>query len=164
MVDNSCDNNINKRSKKIIMGLTKFLLSIAMVVLFSIAILNYATDFGSDNNIAYSVGNDSEISTAKTNLESQTRSYALQVNSTSQAFQEQKIESGDETTQTGGTIKSLSSYYSSTKEILNLVRVKIFGGEDGSSGFGIMITAVTTMLVIFIILLVWKTWAGKNPE
>ena len=68
------------------MGQIKFIGSILMAALFSIAIMSYAINFGADNNTAFNLSDDGVISDANTNLKDDIQTYKLQTNSSLKAL------------------------------------------------------------------------------
>ena len=143
------------------MGQIKFIASIFMIVLFTIAIVSYVSNFGDDNSAVVNLRNESRLSDSA--LQSDLDTFRLTVNSTSKAFSESTIEAGDENIKTGGVFKTVNTMYDSVKRILGMGSSVIFGNEQGA-GPGIVITALGTFLVILAILYAWKTWAGKTPD
>ena len=144
------------------MGQIKLIASFMLITLFSIAIISYTTNFTRENETPFNFSNENRLSDS--DLESGANIFFVQVNSSSQAFSESTIESGDETSTTGGVFKALTGTFTSVKDILSMGKTVIFGDEQGLTGPGIVLTALGTFLAVLIILYTWKTWAGKSPD
>lgn len=146
-------------------GQIKFIAGLLMIIIFTIAIVSYVIDFGSDNDVAITLSDDPEISTFSSNLKKNVTVLRKDINSSSSALFKSTIESGDETTTTGGQFKgSVLSAPKMVYSIIKIINQKIFGGESGTSKFGIVFTALTAFLAFVFILYLWKTWVGKNPD
>ena len=144
------------------MGEIKFISGLLMIALFTIAIVGYTTNFGIDNNAPVNLNQDSEFGLLKSNLSSDLETFKTQSNSSSIAFFSSEVTSGDETTRTGGAFKiGLGQLIGSTKKIMNLGYSKIFGNDVG---FGIFLTAITSLFVYIGFRYIWKTWKGGNPD
>jgi len=144
------------------MGQIQFTISLILIGLFAIAILGFAIGFAGDNDAAVDISDDPEISDLYTDTtsdvsdfrQSSEDSYASIINST--------IESGDETTASGGQFKiTPTNALGVVKSILKTGYIKIFGNDEG---FGIFLTAFFAILLFIIGLLIWKTWAGRMPD
>lgn len=146
------------------MGLVKLIGSFILIAIFAIAITSYAVNFGEDNNTSMNLSEDSDMSSIKNLIESNLVDFKGQSNSSSSSFQKSKIESGDDNVATGGFFKTITGPIEAVKSTLSLGNKKIFGSEQGNSQFGIILTVFSSFLVVLWILLIWKTWAGKNPE
>jgi len=148
------------------MGLIKWIGTFTMLAVFALSIITYVTYFGDDNNAYIRLSNDSRISTPSSEIQSQLNIQKIQVEESSKAFTNATIESGDETTTTGGVFKAIRGVYNSGKTTLNMTSSVLFGGkgQEGRLNPGIILTALGTFFVVVTILLIWKTWAGKNPE
>ena len=146
------------------MGQIKFMGSMVMAFLFAIAIMGYATNFGIDNNVPILFENDTDLNNAKSSIENSAVTYTTQTNSSTKALYESTIAAGDRTTVTGGQFKGgVSGAYEGIKTIITLGFKKIFGSDQDSSGFGIILTTLTAFLTFVLSMYVWKTWRG-NPD
>jgi len=143
------------------MGLIKTIISLGMILLFSIAILTYVGDFGTDNDARIKLSQDSNLTNINNRLITEGGDYRDTTASVQASFSESTIEAGDETSRTGGVFKQLSTVYDSFKIILNGGQKTIFGND---SSFGLVFTLLSSFMLIIIILYSWKAWAGKNPD
>jgi hypothetical protein len=144
------------------MGQIQLIGSFFMIAIFAIAIISYTSNFADENDVAIDIADDIRVTDSI--LESEIDSVRLQTNSSGQAFSDSTIESGDETSTTGGVFKALSGTFTSVGKILTMGKNVIFGDEQGISGPGIALTALGTFMATLIILYTWKTWAGKSPD
>lgn len=144
------------------MGQIQFTISLIMIGLFTVAVIGFAISFATDNNAPVNIADDPEISGLYTDTkssvsdfrESSESSYASIINST--------IESGDETTASGGQFKITPvNSLAVARVIMKTGYTKIFGTD---SGFGIFLTTFFAILLFIIGLLIWKTWAGRTPD
>jgi len=144
------------------MGEIKFIGALLLIVVFAIAVVGYTINFADDNNAVISLEDDSEFSSLDTTLDTGVTSFSSDSNSSSKAFAESTIASGDETTVTGGQFKvGFGSLFTAVKGTFTTIRSKIFGG---STALGIFLTALSGFLVYMGFRYVWKTWKGGNPD
>jgi len=144
------------------MGQIKFFTSLVLGILFSIAIIGFAINFGDDNNAAVKLSEDPDFVTINTDLTGNLSTFESDVGSASDSFFEAQLQSDDETTRTGGQFKvgigSLTTMFGS---ILKGGYKKIFGSD---TGFGIFLTALTSLLLYIGVMYGIKAWWGKNPD
>jgi len=144
------------------MGLIKFLGGTLMIMLFAFAVLSYTIGYGNDNNVAVNIGDDKEISGLQTNLESNSGSFLIDINSSLGAFAKSEIGSGEEIDRKGGQFKAQTrSPFDATKNIIDIGFVKIFGRD---TGFGIILTTFIAFIGAVSLLYIMKAWVGKNPD
>ena len=144
------------------MGLIKYIGSTLLVTLFAIAIISYTQGFASDNSAPINLNDDSRISA--TNLKSDITNLNVQANSSSSSYTEGTAEAGDQSEESGGTFKVLTSTYGSMKRVLGLGEEVIFGGDQSSSSPGLVITALGSFLLVVWVLYNYKAWRGKDPD
>lgn len=150
------------------MGQLKFLGSIFMLMVFTIAIIGYATNFGIDNDSGTKIDDlDDDFTNLNTNITSEITNSRLEVDSSSEGFFESSFPpssdaSIDVTSVTGGQFKTIvTAPISAVKTILGSINKNIFGK---STEFGIVLVALISFLIITGILYIWKTWKGGNPN
>jgi hypothetical protein len=147
------------------MGQIKLWGALLMITLFALAIINFSVGFGNDNNVAISVDDDAEISTSQSDLGSDVQTFTSGTEDTSGVLQNSTISPGDETLDRTGQFEGgITGAFNGVKNVLAIINNKIFGGEQGNSGFGILITALVSFLTLIIGLYAWKTLAGTNPD
>jgi|TARA_Y100000034_G_scaffold90701_1_gene109301 hypothetical protein len=132
-----------------------------MIGLFTIAIIGFATNFAIDNNSEVSVLDDPEFSTLNNSVSTNVGSFRGASESTYQSIIESSIEQADTTPSGGQFAITPTSSVAVTKNILEVGYIKIFGNGEG---FGIFITTFLGLITFIFGLLIWKTWAGRNPE
>ena len=144
------------------MGQIQWTISLVLIGLFSIAIIGFALNFALDNNAAVKISNDPEISGLYSDSVSgiegfndgSSDSYASIINSS--------IEAEGTTTQSVGQFAiTPANVVGVTTNILRVGYRKIFGSGEG---FGLFITTFLGLIVFITGLLLWKTWAGRNPD
>lgn len=142
------------------MGLIKYLVALAFIGLFSIAIISYVTNYTTENSSNITLGN--EFSQTSTRLKSGFDSFETDANSSSGFFEKSSIKSGDENVEGGSFIKvPRRQLYTNTKNIMNLTNSQIFGNDVS---FGIVTTLIISLLATILVLYAWKTWKGGNPD
>jgi len=142
------------------MGSIKFFTSIVMVALFSLAIVIYGINFAEDNGSAISLSNDSYYSTYENQISYNLTNLDLQTENSSNTFMATTQDQGDQSASSGGQFKGgISATLRLMYTILDNSYKKIFG-ED-SSGFGIFLTAITSILGFMAIAYAWKYWKGS---
>ncbi len=144
------------------MGQIKFITSMVMITLFTIAIVSYTINFGNDNEAIVKLGDDPEFSSLSSSLDSDIISYKTTTNSSATSIFQTKIESQEVTTTTGNTIQQIGTIFGSFKTIAGTITNKLLGGKG--SEFGIIMTGFITLMSIIGILFAWKTWIGRNPD
>ena len=92
------------------MGQIKFITSMMLITLFTIAIVTYTINFGNDNDAVIKLGDDSEFSSLKSNLDSDVVTYKTTTNQSAKSIFQTKIESQEVTTTTGNTDIATVSY------------------------------------------------------
>lgn len=144
------------------MGEIKFFTSLVLIVVFTLAVVGYAVNFGADNNSAVQISDDPTMSSIAGNLKTDVSSLSEDMDSASTGFFNTKIEAGDETTRTGGQFKlGVTNMVTTFKSILSVIKEKIFGGSEA---LGYFITVLGGVVVFISIRYIWKTWKGGNPD
>ena len=146
------------------MGQIKFVGAMVLTALFAIAIVSFLVGFAADNDAIIDINDESEVSSLRSNVQSNIVTFKNEANSTSKALFESEINPDEETTRTGGQFKgSVSGAFGAVKNILSLGNKYIFEDEEGNSGFGIITTALISFLTFALGLYIWKAWKG-NPD
>lgn len=144
------------------MGHVKFISGILMTALFIMAILMFSFNFAIDNNSPINLQNDTDYVIMNTELSQNLSQFTTDSASSSETLASSTLASGDTATATGGQFKvsfgtSMNMVYSALKGGYK----KIFGSD---TGFGIFLTALTSLLVYLGALYIYKAWIGSNPE
>ena len=143
------------------MGLKQFLVGFALVLLFTVAIINFATWFAIDNNAPVSLADDSELSLIETGADSRAISYNIEVNKSLEAFQKSEITDESETTRTGAFFKLKPQSLEAFEEILRVGYKKLFGT---GSAFSIILMTILGLIGVVFGMLIWKAWKGGQVE
>lgn len=134
-----------------------------MLVIFSIAVLSFGMQFGTDNNAYTLLINDSDFDTIKDDLTQNQTAFKSNTDESVDALLESTIEGGDEVQRTGGQFKvTFSTIVTMVTSTLTGGFQKIFGSDV--SGFGIVLTLFLGLLTYIGALYVYKAWVGKNPD
>lgn len=151
------------------MGQNQLLISLGLIMIFGIAMVSFAYNFGVENSAAVRALNDTDqfgntLSTYKTNVETQTTIFSTTANSTQESFS--KTPTTGETdvgvlVGIGNFISSLTAPITGLWAMFTLTSKTIFGGD---SQFQVIFNVIGGIVVIIAILFVWKTLKGGNPE
>jgi len=136
-------------------------ISLVFVVMFSIAIIGFAVSFAEDNNSAISISDDQDITI---NAYTSTKTNASQMSADSQSTYESliqsKVEEGSDVVKTPESFTlSWNNVFGSFKNIINIPKKAIFGGD---TQFGIFFQAFMGIILFLSALYIIKTWRG-NP-
>ena len=82
------------------MGQIQYTAGLLMILVFTVAIISYATNFGTDNDAAQQLSTDLQTDTEGSQLKSDIRTYKSSADTSIAVFQNSTISSGDETTRT----------------------------------------------------------------
>ena len=144
------------------MGQIQFTIALIMIGLFTIAVLGFAINFASDNEVYVDISDDEQISNLYTGSTSNVSEFTSASEDTYKSIINSTISSGDETTVGGGQFKiTPASSVGVTRNILRVGYSRIFGHD---SGFAIFLIAFLSIITFIIALLICKTWAGKMPD
>jgi len=142
------------------MGLAKITMALMMVALFSIALVTFAINYGIDNNAQINLGQDDEFVASQSELRSNVEVFYSDVNISNDAFQSSTISSQTEASEGGTQFKvTPTNSLSMFKNALKTSFTKIFGSD---SGFGILLTALISIVGFLVGLYAWRAWKG-NP-
>lgn len=143
------------------MGQISFTISLIMIALFTIAIIGFAVNFATDNDAAIRLQDDPELSSLDTATKTDLSTLRGKSEDTYQSIVESSIETGGETTTSGGQFALTPlTILSVLENILTTGYTRIFGGEGN---FSIFLYTFLGMITFIIGLYVWKTWRG-NPD
>ena len=144
------------------MGEIKFISGLVMFAIFSLGIIAYAIGFGVENDATINLNEDQEFNSLDLNIQSNLTSYRSDAESGSISLMTSKIEAGGDNMETGQAFKvGIVPMVNTFKAISRTIKGKLFGG---SAAFGIIITALISLLVYTGIRYIWKTWKGGNPD
>jgi hypothetical protein len=143
------------------MGEIKFVGSLLMFAVFGLSLLMFGIGFGEDNNTSFNIGDSEGWNTTRDSVNSNLTQFHTDVISSSESFYKSEIQEG-ETVKTGGQFKlGPATALSTTTTFLGQGFRSIFGNN---SAFGVVLTALLSFLGFVLVLYIWKTWAGRNPN
>jgi len=145
------------------MGQIKFIGSLLLISLFTLAIMNYAINFGTDNDAVVNLDQETKVSNAKSSVEGEVKNFSVKVvSNSSKSFSENTQDPGDEIIGGGGTFKNLFlNPLAAVRSIFGLANDKIFGGNKA---LAIIPTALVAFLSVVALMYIYKTIFGKNPD
>jgi len=145
------------------MGQIKFITSIILIGLFSIAIVTFAINFGYDNDTSINLADDSDFVGIRDSVEGNvSTTFFSDVNISSEAMYESTISTQTEATEGGTSFKvGPGTALIVAKDVTKAGFTKIFGSD---SGFRIFFTALGALLGYISIMYIYKAWAGRNPD
>jgi len=144
------------------MGQIKFISSLLFILLFTISVVSYSIDFGTDNNASVRLSNDSDFVNLNSNIQSNFNTYRENINDSSTSFFRSSIKKTEETITTGNSFNGgVSTLLTSLKLIFSTGKTKIFGGNNS---FGIYFTVFSAFLAFVGLVYLFKTWKGGNPD
>ncbi|KKL61883.1 hypothetical protein LCGC14_2190840 [marine sediment metagenome] len=161
MVDHSCYNNINEGGEERVMGQAKLVLSIIFITLFTIAIVSYVTIWAGDNNAAISLGDSDSFTTLNTSLQGDVAVFVTDVNDTSEGFTKSTTEAASDTLKSPSVFQNLRSSARTVGGILGLMRYEIFGNNPA---FMIVLSTISGFMIFIMVLYIWKTFKGGDPD
>ena len=144
------------------MGQIQWTITLVLIGLFTIAIIGFSMNFAADNNAAVNLADDPELSLLSTKITNNISSFKTDSQSTYTSIINSSIGEEGQTTQSAGQFSiTPANVIGVVKSILKTGYIKIFGNGDG---FGIFITTFIGLIIFITGLLIWKTWAGRNPD
>ncbi len=143
------------------MGQLKFVLSMFMIGLFTIALIGFAINFAEDNDAVISLADDSDMVSLRTDTKSEMDTTSKSAESSFNSLVGSSVEQG-ETLESGGAISlTIKNIYPVTENIIRIGFVRIFGAE---SQFNVFLTAFIGILLVIGTMYFIKTWLGRNPD
>lgn len=144
------------------MGYIQFLTSLVMIGLFGFALITFVGNVGVENDASVLLSDDSAFATYSGKQSSNLSAFRGDADSSVLAFSKTNAEGGDEVSESGQQFKVTSSNaLGLAKNTLGLAYTKVFG--EGSQ-FSVVLTAILSLMVTIIGLLLYKAWFGRNPE
>jgi len=144
------------------MGQTTWIVSLITIGLFAVAILSFAVNFGIDNNAPVNIQDDPQLSGLSNSLNNNLSNLRSDSQNTITGLLNSSIAESGQTTQTAGQFSI--TYSNSIGVVTNILRTgyyEIFGTENG---FSIFLTTFLSIIGFITAMLLWKTWAGRNPD
>lgn len=145
------------------MGQINYTISIVLFVLFALSLVVFVTQFSIENNAYVNLGDDPDLNFSQ-DVKSNMSSWTVVIDNTSDSFYKLEINERGYTSKAGGEFKASGrSLIPTVKEFVVFAYRKIFG-SDTSSGFYVFVEALVAVLGLIMILYMWKTWIGRNPD
>lgn len=144
------------------MGQIKFITSLVMAGLFAIAIVSFAINFAYDNDSPINIADDPDLIGMKNGIITDSDAFYSDVNISRDAMDKSTISTQTEASEGGTAFKvGPTNALSMVTRIMQGSYVKVFGSDQG---FGIFLTSLISLLLFISIMLIYKAWAGRNPE
>ena len=143
------------------MGQTELIITFAFITVFSLAIFGYATGFANDNDAVVSINNDSVSSGVVTYMNDSVSSISTETNSTLTQFFQQATSEGSTAEKSTASFNFGQQFYNNVKEVWKFITSVIFGGD---SNFALITRVFLSTLALIVLLYVWKTLRGGNPN
>jgi len=146
------------------MGQNQFLISLALISIFTIAIISMATNLGTDMDGQINIAESDFLGDTNTTASTDANIGYTTFNASGESFEQSSIEETSESGNlvTGSTFKDADK---STKKIVYDVitnaQSAIFGDDVT---FGSIFTIIFVLIGTISLLLIWKTWKGGNPD
>jgi len=141
------------------MGEIKFVTGLLLTTLFTLAIVMFVIQFGDENDSAVLLSNDSDYSGIQDSLVGDVQDFNEDAEDSVDTLMSTTQEAGDQSASSGGQFKvGAFTMIRMATVIITVVFTKIFGDDIG---FGIFLTAITSILVWMIGLYIWKAWKGS---
>lgn len=143
------------------MGQIKFIGALLLFAVFSIAVVTFMITFAYENNASFNLDDEAGWNNTNNVVKENLSTYHINVINSSTSFYESEILEG-ETVQTGGQFKlGPATALSATQNYAKQGYKAIFGNDPA---FAIILTTLFSFLGFVLVMVIWKTWAGRNPE
>lgn len=144
------------------MGHLKFVISLIMITLFSMALIGFGINFARDNNADITISEDALFNNTKDALGGNVTVFYGDINTSSQALAEATISTQTEASEGGTTIKvGPKTALQTTIIVIKNSFERIFGSD---SEFSIFFTGFITILSFMGIMYIAKAWFGRTPD
>lgn len=142
------------------MGEIKFVGGLILTAIFCISITLFFITSGIENDASFNIADEGYNVTSQAMLSNLTGFKTEVVNATD-SFYQSEIE--QDTSKTGGQFKlGPASALKVTDSTLRQGFKSIFGEDSGN--FGFILSTLISFLGLILVLVIWKTWKGGNPE
>lgn len=148
------------------MGLNQMLWTLGAITIFCIAFLNFAVDFGTEQNATINIDSESYINSSQINMQTNAEAFtsAGGANATLDAMERGSIISNAVDAIFNGIsifTTAITRPFLVLRNMFSLITSSIFG-EDSS--YGIVFNIIVGILVVMIGFLGYKLWKGGNPD
>jgi len=133
--------------------------SIAMIILFTVAILGFSIGFANDNSAAVRIDDDSDINSLYGDTQASTNLFKNETEDTYSSIVNTTIESGSDVIKSPAAFTlTWKNLFATFGTILNVVFLVVFGGNKT---FAIFITSFITIIGFMFTLYLIKAWRGS---
>lgn len=143
------------------MGEIKYVGGLLMAGVFAVALIIFAINFGDENEAHFNLADSDEFNQTRTEILGNLSTYHTEVVNSSDSFYESEIQEG-ETVRTGGQFKLGPGTALTTSTSIMTQGFRTIFGTGGT--FAFVLTTIISFLGFMLVLYIWKTWAGRNPE
>jgi len=143
------------------MGEIKYIGGLLMAGIFALSLIIFAITFAVDNDAHFSLADSDDFNETRTEILGNLTQYHTEVVNSSDSFYESEIQEG-ETVRTGGQFKLGPGTALTTSTSVMKQGFRTIFGSDGA--FAWILTTIISFLGFMLVLYIWKTWAGRNPE
>jgi len=142
------------------MALKQYLIALASISLFTIAILSFAVDFAEDNDAEVKISEEEGLTNLQTNVGENVSNFRGGSEDTYKSIIASSIDAGSETTPSGGAFALTPwTLLKPIKNIFEVAKVQLFGDK-----FAIFFTTLFAIMVTIMIFYIYKAWVGKMPD
>jgi len=139
---------------------TTMIISLTMIILFSVAIIGFSIGFANDNDASVRIDDNSNINSVYSDSKNSIDSFKNDSDDTYSSIINTTIESGSDVIKSPAVFTlTWGNLFSTFGVILNVIYQEIFGGNPT---FAIFITSFITIIGIMFTLYIIKAWRG-NP-
>ena len=144
------------------MGLSRTIVSFALITAFIIGIIGFAMNFAVDNNSAVNIADDDDVYSLYNSSVQQNSSYGSSANNTYASIVNSTIDPVGQTIVSGGVFTfGIGDYWDVFNNMIGLVFTKIFGGNKEFAVFFSIFAGVLLILISYYII---SAWLGRNPD
>jgi len=142
------------------MGQIKFMAGLLLFAIFVIAVLGFSIGYANDNNAVVNLADDPELMQLNVTTTGNISAFRQESNTSSLGFFQ--TEESDITLKTTGQFKvGIGTLLKTAEGVITVGYTKVFGSN---SSFGFIFIAFASFLGILVILYIWKTLKGGNPD
>ena len=133
--------------------------SIAMIILFTIAILAFSIGFANDNSAAVRIDDDSDINSLYDDTSGSTSSFRSETEDSYKSIANTTIEAGSDVIKSPAVFTlTWTNLFATFGTILNVIFVVVFGGN---ATFAIFTTSLIAIIGFMFTLYIIKAWRGS---
>lgn len=143
------------------MGQIKFIISLMMIAMFTVALIGFGVNMAADNNSAMSLSDDPMLMDFNNTIKGNISSIRQTTEESYTSIVSSSVDQTD-TIKSGGVIAlTITNIVPVVNNILTLGYKKIFGAGNA---FGIFLTGLVTIIIFLGFMFFIKTWLGRDPD